>query len=55
MKIWVAIGGWHYEGNDDPIGVYSSEDRALSAIAASPLSYDTRKALPFELDAEPTE
>jgi hypothetical protein len=21
MKVWVAIGGWSYEGYDEPIGI----------------------------------
>ena len=38
-KIYVAIGGWNYEGHDTPIGVYSTKKLAELAIKHTCVSY----------------
>lgn len=51
MKIYVALGGWAYEGWAAPLGVYSSPALARDALAKGYKSYGERKILEYDLDA----
>lgn len=50
MKVFVAIGGWAYEGYATPIGVYTTEALAKEAIAAAYQGYDDTEICEYELD-----
>lgn len=52
MTYWIAAGGWNYEGFDDPVGVYSTKEKAIEALARAYKGYDFRTVWPCELDQE---
>ncbi len=53
-KVYVVIGGWDYEGNSEPTGVYSSREKAEAAKehAQNPdnHSYDSLEIMEYDLD-----
>ena len=51
MKLYVLIGGWDYEGYDNPVGVYSAKEKAESAKGIAYKHYDSIDVLEYELDA----
>lgn len=57
MKVFVVIGWWHHGNCDDPIGVFSSREKAeacLKGMAAGPKrspGYDGEEILEYDLDA----
>lgn len=53
MKVFVAIGYWDYEGNDDPIGIYSTEELAQQAISLGYYGYHKTIIIEYELDEMP--
>jgi hypothetical protein len=32
MKVWLAAYGYDYEGPDNVVGIFSSEDKAIEAL-----------------------
>jgi hypothetical protein len=57
MKVWVVLGSWDYEGNDDPLGVYSSKERAEAVAEAERMHphqrYNCVDVEEYTLDEEP--
>jgi hypothetical protein len=52
MKVFVAIGGYAYEGYAAPIGVYSTKELAEEAIKKASRGYDDREIFEYEIDDE---
>lgn len=50
MKVWIAIGSWHYQGYHDPIGVYSTPELAQKALDLNTTSYDDREVMEYQID-----
>lgn len=50
MKVWIAVGGFSYEGWDKPIGAYSTEELARQALACGYSRYDDREVFCYEID-----
>lgn len=53
MKVYVLIGGWDYEGNDEPEGVYSTKEKAEEAKAHAYDGYSDIEILEYDIDDEP--
>lgn len=50
MKLYALIGGWNYEGNDEPVGIYSTKKLAEDARSVAYKSYDCLDVYEYELD-----
>ncbi len=50
MRVWVAVGWWDYDGYDEPIGVFSTEELARDALAKNATNYDGKGVYECELD-----
>lgn len=50
MKLYALIGGWDYEGHDEPVGIYSTKEKAEAAKAVAYKSYDELDIYEYELD-----
>jgi len=50
MKLWALIGGWNYEGNDAPAGIFSTPEKAEAAKATAYKGYDNIDVTEYELD-----
>jgi hypothetical protein len=53
MKLYALIGGWSYEGHDDPVGIFSSKEKAEEAKAVAYKRYDSLEIFEYELDVVP--
>lgn len=53
MKLYALIGGFSYEGYDDPVGIFSSLEKAEEARKIAYDGYDTLKIHEYELDVVP--
>ena len=53
-KVWIVMGGWQFEGYDEPVGVYSTKERAEEVAAlVKEKAYDKVTVFERELEAEP--
>lgn len=49
MKVWVAIGGWNYEGFSKPMGIFSTQEKAKEVADASK-GYGYVEVIEYEID-----
>lgn len=53
MKVYALIGGWDYEGNDEPVGIYSTREKAVEVKGKIRHGYDVLDVYEFEVDHTP--
>lgn len=53
MKLFALIGGWDYEGYDDPVGIFSTKEKAEEAKSVAYKSYDHLEIFEYDLDVVP--
>lgn len=49
-KVYVVIGGWDYEGYNEPDGVYSTRKKAELALKNAYKGYDKVEIMAYEID-----
>jgi hypothetical protein len=50
MKLYIVVGGWDWEGKDEPEGIFSTREKATAFAAIYDSGHDLVEIYEYDLD-----